>query len=192
MKNFWSLFEIRDVALKTGRAVFSTKELANLISKKNVVANVYSNRLVKKGLAKKLISGKISFVDDEFVIASQLLEPSYITGLSALNLLGLIKQVPAKIECVSPKRSIKYEALGVVYHKIPASLFFAYKMQKRGSSYIWVAETEKAIIDGIYLNILSKELVNDLSDFLDHEKLKNYANRFHGKGRKKLLESLGC
>jgi len=192
MKKFWSLYGIRDAALRSGRAVFSTVELANLVSKRSVVASVYSNRLVRKGLAKKLVSGKISFDVDDFVVASQLLEPCYITGLSALNFLGLVKQVSARIECVSTKRSIRYDKLGIVYHRIPSALFFGFKKQRRSLSYVFVAEPEKAIIDGIYLNVLSEGLIEDLSSVLDKSKLLDYASRFHGRGSKKILGAVKC
>ena len=190
MKKTWSIYTIKEKALKTGRAVFSTKELSNLTSTKVANANVYSTRLVKKGLAKKLIKGKISFDDDEFVIATQLLEPSYITGLTALNLLGLIQQVPVKIECATSKRSIKYETLGITYHKIPCQLFYGYKKQKKSQSYVLIAEPEKAIIDGIYLNILTKDILKELDEKIDKEKLIEYAKRFKGRGKKKIMKAI--
>jgi predicted transcriptional regulator of viral defense system len=188
----WSLYKIREKAINTGRSVFSIVELANLISKKKSIATVYASRLVEKGLAKKLLNGKISFDQDDFVIASQLIEPSYITAASALNLYGLIQQVPSKIECVTTKRSIEYKKFGINYHKIQNSLFYGYKRKNKSGSYIMLAEPEKALIDGIYLNILPKTIVKEIINDLDIKKLNDYKKRFNGRGKKKILEMIKC
>ena len=39
---------------------------------------VYMNRLVRNNLATKPVNGKISFINDDFIMASQLIYPSYI------------------------------------------------------------------------------------------------------------------
>ncbi|MDD4251192.1 MAG: hypothetical protein PHX27_03305 [Candidatus ainarchaeum sp.] len=188
----WSLYKIREKALNSGRSVFSIGELSNLISKKKSITTVYASRLVEKGLAKKLLKGKISFDEDNFVIASQLIEPSYITAASALNLWGLIQQVPAKIDCVTTKRSICYKKFGVNYHMVQNSLFYGYKRKNKSGSYIMIAEPEKALIDGIYLNILPKTIVKEIITNLDIKKLKQYKKRFTGRGKKKIEEMIKC
>lgn len=185
-----NLYKIRDMALKSGRAVYTSGQLANLIGKRKNVASVYMVRLAKKGLAKKLRAGIISFIDDELVVACQMLEPSYISLYSALLFHGLAKQVPKNVECVTPKNSRRYEDLGIVYHKIPSSLFFGYAKARKGESYIMVAEPEKALIDGVYLNELPKNLIRELKEKMDENKIRNYVERMKGRGRKKLEEWL--
>lgn len=181
-----NLYEIRDNALKSGRAVYSVQQFANLIQKPKAIAKVYLSRLVKKGLAKRLLRGKISFIEDDHVIASQLVEPSYISLLSALLFHGMVEQVPANLECVTPKNSIRYRHLGLVYHKIPASLLYGYKKYKKGMSYAFVADPEKAVIDGVYLNLMSKNTIAHIVNKIDKKRLMNYLNRFHARGKKKL------
>ncbi len=44
-----SVYEIRDMALKSGRSVFSPQQLSNLIGRPKPVATVYMNRLVVRG-----------------------------------------------------------------------------------------------------------------------------------------------
>jgi predicted transcriptional regulator of viral defense system len=183
-----NLYEIRDVALKSGRAVYSVQQLAHLIKKPKSTAKVYSSRLVRKGLAKRIIRGKISFVVDDYVISTQLLEPSYISVHSALLFHDLIMQVPQNVECVTTKNSIRYKPLGIVYHKIPGSLFFGYEKYGKGDSYVFVAEPEKAVIDGVYLNMLSKEDILEVITKLDKNKISKYIERFRGKGKRKLEE----
>jgi predicted transcriptional regulator of viral defense system len=181
-----SIYEIRDKALASKRAVYSVQQLANLIGKPKKIAKVYMSRLVKKGLARKIHRGKISFVDDTYVIASQLFEPSYISLVSALVFHGVIQQIPKNIECVSPKNSRKYIKEGIIYHKIPRSLYYGYERYKKSGSYIFVADPEKATIDGIYLNLLPKNIVKDILNEVDKEKLKHYLSRYKGRGKKKL------
>ncbi|MGC8686960.1 MAG: hypothetical protein ACP5SF_05345 [Thermoplasmata archaeon] len=79
-----SLYKICDMALNSGLSVYNVQEISNLINKNKNIARVYMNRLVKNGLATKLTNGKISFINDDFIIASQLISPSYISLNSAL------------------------------------------------------------------------------------------------------------
>lgn len=181
-----NLYMIRDMALSSGRAVFSVQQLANLVGKQKSIAKVYANRLVKKGLAKQIVRGKISFVNDEFVIACQLIEPSYISCRSALLFHQLMQQVPSTVECASPKRSAKYEGLGITYHKIPPSLFFGYERHRKSGSYIFVADKEKALVDSVYLNCISRGDAREIAAGLDRGKLKEYAAKLDGRGKKKL------
>jgi len=181
-----SLYKIRDLALKSKRAVYSIQQLSNLMKRPKSIAKVYSSRLVKHGLAKRLLRGKISFSDDDYTIASQLLEPSYISLSSALLFHKLSTQVPSEVQCITPKNSRHYKGLKLVYHKIPPSLFFGYRRRQLGSSYILVADPEKALIDSVYLNQISQESSSELMKNLDKNKLANYLERFRGDGRKKL------
>ena len=181
-----NLYSIRELALKSGRAVYSVQQLANLIKKQKAIAAVYSSRLVAKGLARRLLKGKISFAEDDFIVASQLVEPSYISLSSALAFHNILSQVPANVECVSPKNSRRYGKLGLVYHKIPPSLFFGYEKYRKGDSYVFVAEPEKALIDGIYLNLLPKNVLAEAMAGLDKNKLAGYVRRYAGRGKKKL------
>jgi len=181
-----SLYQIRDIALESGRAVFSMQQLSNLIGKPKQVCTVYASRLVKKGLAVRLLKGKISFEKDEFIIASQLIEPSYISLGSALLFHGITKQIQKSIECVTAKNSLRFKKIGVVYHKIPGSLFFGFKKHLKGKSYVMIAEPEKALLDGLYLNVFSENTLKELSQEISLKKLKALMKKFNGRGKKKL------
>jgi len=115
-----------------------------------------------------------------------LIEPSYISLNSALLFHGVIKQVPRCIECVTARNSIAYDKLGIVYHKIPGGLFFGYKRQSMGKSYIFIAEPEKAVIDGLYLNIYDKSQFSKYIGKADFKKFYREIHNFNGKGNKKL------
>jgi hypothetical protein len=73
-----------------------------------------------------------------------------------------------------------------VYHKIPKALFFGYKRHSKANSYIFVAEPEKAVIDGIYLNVYGKKEVKELMPKLNRSRLLELAEEFDGRGSKKI------
>lgn len=181
-----NLYQIRDKAVKSGRSVFSVQQLANLMGKPKATATVYLNRMAKAGLGKKVLQGKISFSDDDFAIASQLYEPSYVSFSSALHFHGLLSQVPAKVECATTRNGRSYPALGIYYHRLPPALFFGFVSIRKGESYVMVADREKAVLDMAYLNLLPGPLYGEIAGLLDKKKLASYARRFNGRGKKKL------
>jgi predicted transcriptional regulator of viral defense system len=133
------IYEIRDHALSSGRLVYSTRQLAKLVGVPDSYAKVYAYRLVQKGMAWRLSCGSISFTHDTFIIASQLIEPSYVSMHSALYLRGLIDQVPSIVEAVTTKRPAWLRELGIRYRKISGKLFFGYERLARANSYVFVA-----------------------------------------------------
>lgn len=183
-----TLYKIREMTLSSDRAVYNTSQLSNLIGKDYTTASVYLTRLWKNGFAKRLVRGKISFIDNDFVIASQLVEPSYISLSSALLFHNITQQVPRRIQSVTPLNSIKLDGLGLEYHKIPPGLMFGYERHTIGGSYCFVATVEKALLDGFYLNYFSLE---DLRSYIGNRKMREFESflgKFSGKGKHKLLE----
>ncbi|MBN1169793.1 hypothetical protein JXA56_02115 [Candidatus Micrarchaeota archaeon] len=183
-----NLYEIKELAEKSTRAVFSVQQLSNLIGTSKANAKVYMERLVKKKLAKRVQRGKISFSFDDFVISTQIIEPSYVSLRSALLFHNLIQQIPKNIECVTTKNSISID--GIKYHKINEKLFFGFKKIKKANSYFFIAEPEKAFIDLVYLNMLSTQDILEIKEKLNHSILEKFINKYHGKGSKKLRELL--
>lgn len=184
----WNLYKIKEKALESGRMVFSISELSNLLGLNYQSVKVYVSRLVEQGLATRLIRGKISFIDDDFIISTQLFEPSYISLYSALNYYHLIQQVPNFVYCVSTRNSRRYEELGIVYHKISPKLFFGYQTQKKEGSYFFIAELEKALLDGMYLGIFKESLIKEVRSKLDKQKLLMYSLKYPVIIKKRLNE----
>lgn len=185
-----NLHEIRDKALQSGRGVFSVQQLANLIHAPKSVAKVYAARLVAKNLAQRLLRGKISFTTDERVIATQIVEPSYISLESALLIHGLIQQVPSNIECVTPQTSRKIVGAGITYHRIPPFLFFGYERVKSDYTYYFLATPEKALLDGIYLRAYSKGLIKELLKKINLRKWESMLKKIPFNQRKKMEKEL--
>ena len=184
------LYKIRDLAIESGRSVYNIQQLANLIGRPKEITTVYFNRLVKKKMATRLLRGRISFSDNDFIIATQLVEPSYISLDSALLFHEITNQVPAQIHCVTPVNSIRFLEHGIVYHKIHPKLFFGYQKHMIEKSYIFVADPEKALIDGYYFNIYTLDDLLSMSENLDFTKVGKQIVNYEGRGSKKLREAL--
>ncbi len=185
-----NLYEIREKALKSGRAVFSVQQLANLISSSKLTAKVYASRLVHKKLARRLIRGKIAFTNEDYVVATQLIEPSYISLYSALLMHQLIQQVPANIECVTPKLTRRLPGVGVNYHRIPSSLFFGFERVKVDRDYYFLATPEKALIDGLYLRAYSISTAAELMKKINRKRFIQLLNTIPDKTRKRIEREL--
>jgi predicted transcriptional regulator of viral defense system len=188
--NRQSIYGIRDVARSSGRSVFNAQELANLIGSRKEYATVYMSRLVARHLATKLIRGRISFSDNDLVIATQLYEPSYVSLDSALLFHGLRKQVPRNVQCVYTGNSLVLSRYGIEYHKIASALFFGYKRHTLGDSYALVAEPEKALLDGYYLGLYTFDDLEEFSGSLHFDTLTGQVERFNGRGSRKMKEAL--
>lgn len=120
------------MTLNSGRMVYNVDQLANLINRDHSIAAVYHTRIWRSGLAKRVIRGKITFSDNDFIIATQLVEPSYISLWSALLFHKVSQQIPARIHSVTPRNSITFVELGLEYHKIPPGLLFGYDRHSIG------------------------------------------------------------
>jgi len=158
-----SVYEIRDKVLSGKRLVLNPLQLSNLALIPREHAKVYAGRMVKKGFAHRLAEGVISFTDDPFVIASQLIEPSYISFIGALYLQGMIQQIPAIVECVTTRNSLRLERLKIEYHKVRPSLFYGYERIERYGGYVFVAKPAKAVIDLVYFGLYPREIELDLN-----------------------------
>lgn len=183
-----TLHKIKEMAINSGRAVYNTSQLSNLIDKDYATASVYLTRLWKKGLAIRLNRGKISFVDNDFVIASQFIEPSYISLSSALLFHNKIQQIPRYVQSVTPVNSMKFDMLGLEYHKIPPGLMFGYERHPIAGSYCFVATIEKALLDGYYLNIFSLDDLNEYGNKKKLRQMKPQIEKFSARGKIKLSE----
>ena len=162
--------------MKTKRRVFKITELSNLIKKPYNIAKVYSNRLIEKKLANKIMKGVLSFSDNELITATQIVEPSYISFDYSFYYYKLIQQVPSQLELVTTKKTRKISDLK--YRQISTKLFFGYNRELIDNSYVFIAEPEKAILDSIYYNQVDFSYFNDLLGSCDIPKLKKYIKKY--------------
>jgi predicted transcriptional regulator of viral defense system len=185
-----NLYKIRDMAVNSGRAIFNISQLANLLGVKKEMARLYSSRLVKKGLANRILRGYISFTDNNFIIATQLIEPSYISLNSALLFHGIIKQIPVNVQAITTINSKLLQQWGLEYHRIQPTLFFGYERVKIENSYVFMASPEKALIDGLYLHLFTTDFIQENVTTLNFNQMKKRLSTYKGYNSSNLKEMI--
>lgn len=170
--------QFKQFRLKMKKNIFS-KEEAQIIAfdtSPNTL-KLQLHQWMKAGDLVSLKRGLYVFSDahvDKAEVARRLYEPSYISLEYALNLYGLIPDVPFSLTLVTPKatRSFNTPYGQFVYRKIKKEAFFGYDPNTL------MAEPEKALVDYLYLNgsrFLPK------SDFWRELRLQNLAEINFGK-----------
>lgn len=134
-------------------AVFSTTDLQKIAGIHKDVAYVYQCRMLKKGLINKIERGKFAIYEDPFMVSTQLVYLSYISFLTAFFLHGRTTQTINEILVATSKRKRVTESFGmkVRFVKLDPKFMFGFKKVRKGDSYLFLAELEKAIIDSLYL-----------------------------------------
>ncbi|PIU21916.1 MAG: hypothetical protein COT14_04020 [Candidatus Diapherotrites archaeon CG08_land_8_20_14_0_20_30_16] len=170
------IFKIKELALETKRRVFNIKELSMLLGKSEGTTRSYMARLTKRNIANKVVSGYIAFTDNDYIIANQLIEPSYISLNSALHYFQIILQVPNTVDVICTKQ-VKLKT-SYNYYKINPKLFFGYEKEFAEGTYYFVAEPEKAVLDLIYFYGFSEIYLKDILSKLNILKLKEYVKKY--------------
>lgn len=136
------------------------------------------------------------FSEHEFIIASFLAKPYYISYWSALNYYGLTEQVPNTIYVATTKRRLEKNIMGLRFKftTVRQNKFFGFKKVLINNYSINIAEKEKAIIDcldfsrncsGIAEAVKS---IENAKKELDINKLIDYAKKMKNKA---ILNRLG-
>lgn len=131
---------------------------------------------------------------DKVEVARNLYSPCYVSLESALNIYGLIPDVPFSMTLVTPKATRKFNTPygQFVYRKLKKKAFFGFDPKTL------IAEKEKALVDYLYLNgrrLLPRvdfweELrLQNLSE-VDFDKALKYAQRFNSSKLIKLVRSV--
>lgn len=144
---------------------------------------------VKSGDLIRLKKGLYAFADaplNKVEVARFLYSPCYVSLEYALNLYGIIPDVPFSMTLVTTKATREFNTpLGeFVYRKIKKEAFFGYDPETL------MAEREKALLDFLYLNSRHffpdphfwRELRLENLATIDFDKAFNYAEKF-GKTR---------
>jgi len=152
---------------------------------------------VKSGDLVTLKRGLYVFADkkvDKVEIARCLYSPCYISLEYALNMYGLIPDVPFAMTMVTPKATRKFNTVfgQFVYRNIKKEVFFGFDEETL------IAEKEKALVDYLYLNSSHlvpsvsfwKELrLQNLDDF-DFDRALYFAEKYNSLKLLSLLESV--
>lgn len=120
----------------------------------------FLSRYVQKGGIVRIKRGLYSLADysaPDLYIANKLYEPSYISLEFALSFHRIKPETVYTITSVTTKNAKKFEVLGCLfsYHHIKKKAFTGYKAIPYQGVTILMADPEKALVDHLYLRILS-------------------------------------
>ena len=137
---------------------FTVPQLAGQLGLGHKSAGVFASRYAKAGILLKLKNNYYAIAQrwqtntelEYFGVANILQVPSYLSLTTALAFYEITTQVQQSFfESVCLKRSIRYEAAGVVfnYFKLSNARYFDF-IKKDG---VFIATPEKAFLDCVYL-----------------------------------------
>lgn len=131
--------------------IFSIKDISRIINKPVNYTKVYISRAKKKGIIQSVGRGKYCKSGTPVeVVASNIVFPSYISCLSALNFYGLTSQIPVEIQVITLKQksSLFFQNNSIKFIHFQKKRFFGYTHQDN----VFIADIEKTLVDGLYLS----------------------------------------
>ena len=142
------------------RTIITIDDIQDAIDVSYDEAKNIANNLVHKQWLDRLKSGTYlivplaagetgEYTEHEFVIASHLADPMYISYWSALNLHGLTEQVPLTVFVATTEQVPTREIHGVTYTfvTLTESKFFGYEAVAVDAHRVNVASVEKTLVD---------------------------------------------
>ena len=146
--------------------LFNLKIVKDIINKDRNYTKLFIHRLKKDNFIFEIEKNKYTLGKDSFVIASNIIWPSYISGWSALNYHHLTDQIPQTIFVITTrarkKKEIIFNNAKIRFTKVNSKYFFGYKKERYGNYDIFIAEKEKALIDSALLKKISFSEICDI------------------------------
>ena len=187
---------------------FTSQDARRIMRRNALAANKLLYTLVRQGRIRRLEKGKFilqspmvdaeTISEHEFLVAMQLVHPSYIAYWTALHYHGLTEQLANVVFVVTPKQKRTMTINGVTYRFITLTKtkFFGIETQQIGGRPFQISDPEKTIVDcfahpeycGGVIEA-AKGLWNGLHERrLDLDKLAHYAERL---GNRAVLKRIG-
>lgn len=133
--------------------VFTVRDIANVLRKSSSYAYLVAYRLKKAGTIQEIEKGKYTLETDPFLIASWIVWPSYISGWAALHYQHLTEQLPFTIQVMTTrkrnKKSLLFHGTTIEFSTIRKAAFTGFKKILYQQREVFIAEPEKALIDGL-------------------------------------------
>lgn len=142
------------------RTIITINDIQDAINATYDDAKKIANNLVHKKWLDRLKSGTYliiplaagetgEYTEHEFVIASHLTDPMYISYWTALNYHGLTEQVPMTVFAATTEQVPAREIHGVTYTfvTLTATKFFGYDSVAINAHQVNVASVEKTVVD---------------------------------------------
>ncbi len=163
-------------------SVFSLSDAAKILHKPRPYTSLFIRRCMAKGLISRVENGLYyrSRGTNEYMVASGIVSPSYVSMVSALAYYGLTTQIPNTVYVITTRKHGPIKNImgfTIVFRTINKRMMFGYHKEAYGN--ISMADPEKAVVDIFYFND-----VNDLDEDalkppprIDPDRLAAYAAR---------------
>lgn len=145
-----------------GRTVFTVRDARAILEESDAGVRKILHRLHRKRWVRRLERGTYlilplaagpepRWAEHEYLIASSLVEPCYLAYATALSYYGYTERPLSPVIIATTRRKRPVTIDGVTYRFVtqPPHKFFGYTSISLMDSTIWVAEREKAIVDGL-------------------------------------------
>ena len=179
--------EFNRMLQRNGIGVFSLEDASRIIGKPKHYTTVFLRRdkIVKRA------SNGVYYTPDAtgYEIASSIVEPSYVSLISALRFHNMTEQIPNTIYVLSSKRhgSMSIDGIAVEFIKVKPSLMYGYGKIEGAM----VAEPEKAIVDMLYLGRFEEYAEEAMENrAISREKLVGFAELAGKRGLVQRIEKL--
>jgi len=131
------------------RIILTPRNISQLKDSKKNYASLVLERLARKNLIKKVKKGKYTSSSNIFLIATNIIYPSYISFWSGIAYKGCTEQILSTIfvACTKKTRNISFENYKIKFIKLSKTNFFGYKKETAENGEIFVADNEKLLID---------------------------------------------
>jgi len=135
------------------KAVFSLSDLSKMIGKDRAYSKVFANRMTRGDLLNLERDKYVLRGTDPFVVASNVVFPSYISFISAYQYYGMTTRLPRAVFVVTlrQRKDLIYDDTLVHFVKLPMHRFFGTERETREGKYLFIATPEKAVVDSLYL-----------------------------------------
>lgn len=146
---------------------FNNKRVRELMGKDNRYTWLVVHRLKKEGLIREIERDKYTVHDDPLLVASSLTWPSYISCWAALRHHDLTEQLPTAIHVVTTRsrkrREVAFGGARIVFIRTKPRCFFGFEKIQRDGLDVFVAESEKALIDSALFRQVSFSELADMT-----------------------------
>ncbi len=159
----------------------------------------------QKDFIQKIRKGYYSFKDIDvnealiYYTSNIIYKPSYISLQSALSYYNFIPEAVYNITAISTRKTNSFDTpLGsYLYRNIKKNLFFGYVLINKRNHTIKMANSEKALLDMMYLNLMSSSAqieglrINTqmVREQINFQRLNNYLDLYHSETMKKRVKS---
>ena len=149
---------------KLGRPVFTTRDLTAVSGRSASTIVQCLNRLAQQGLVMKVSRGVWAEAGSRAISPFEIIpclfprQRVYVSFITALNLHGIIEQIPQVITLASTSHTkvIRAKASTFSIHQIAPAFFDGFDWYKGDGKFL-IAEPEKALIDSLYLSSRRKK-----------------------------------